>query len=1124
MAIADLAKVIIESEDRTRDGVDSAVRNLQGLHGAFDALKGKFAALGGLLGIGAFAEMTLRTIELADQVNKLAQKTGLTVEAFQRLQFAAKLSDVDAQALSTGIKQLSSNLLLANDPASKLGQVMKALGVDLAGGTQQALERFADVFQQLPDGTTKTALAVQVFGRAGQDLIPLLNQGRAGLHQLGDEASRLGIIFSDETARKAEQFNDNLTVLKAAASSLQVQIASAVVPSLTRITTAMRIAAEESGLLAAAWVGLGGVAAEGLGLNADPTVKRIREINSEISDLQAKIAKGPKSLGDGIFDRGPMIQYENQVKELKVELRGLQELQDAKAGKYGDQVSRSLQQGRVLATAPGKELEDRLRAIYQGGRSASAAMNELADAIARVMAPSSGISSTALKDLTLFNQAFVDGRLTVGQYMNAIGALVRQQPAVAAAIKAEADAEAHKTKILREGQQAEVDEVNRRTDILDAVASQEDALRVEIETLGMSDQQRQRYLLNLQMELTLKRALADPNLTPEQAARIEEEIRARYANIGAMTDELALAKQQASVWGEIGDRAGQFFSDLVQHGRAAFGDLRNMVKQFLADMVALFVKRWVLNLAAGGTFLGSAGSALAGGGGGGSLAGAALNSIGGSLLSAGGSYVGGLLGGSSLSTAAGVAGIDVLEAGGAASAGMMGAYGAAGTEVATSGIMSGVTSVLSSIPVYGWIALAVIAIAAWLSGRGGGPKTGGSFMGSFDAGGSLTGTVPVPGSDNGRFYTPRDQDSQAQQIVMGVNTGFQQALAALGGKSNGITFGFGMDADPRGDAQSRLSAMVQDSQGRVLLNILNRSFDDKDAQAQAGLAVSQMILAGLQASDLPDAVANVLRSVDAASASQDEINNIEAVAQAVARLTGVLSDAIDPTQLIADASRSAIDVFHSQGEALGQLARNSTLTTDSLGGLITATSQYREAAAQLILQLQQARNQVGGSIDDTIRGMRLSSLDQQGQYNFLQEEARQIAGNINTMTDAQAIVDAVNRITQDSNQAFGMLSESERQALLPEFIRGLEDVRDAADQRLHDLQDQVTNDANSELSQMREAITELTTKLGDAATSQQDAAGTLKSGADVFAGAVGRIADGIDVRISVDRLASESGG
>lgn len=116
----------------------------------------------------------------------------------------------------------------------------------------------------------------------------------------------------------------------------------------------------------------------------------------------------------------------------------------------------------------------------------------------------------------------------------------------------------------------------------------------------------------------------------KNVVRIVEEEEKRVAEI-RRANSIAL-------WEEISDAAGNFFADLAMNGKSAFDNLKKYLKDLIAQMLALFAKRWVLNLAAGGSLLGSAGSALAGDGGGG-LAGNLLGGLTGSPL---GAVVGGL--------------------------------------------------------------------------------------------------------------------------------------------------------------------------------------------------------------------------------------------------------------------------------------------------------------------------------------------------------------------------------------------------------------------------------------------------------------------------------------------------
>ncbi len=87
----------------------------------------------------------------------------------------------------------------------------------------------------MPDGAEKSALAVKLFGKSGVELIPFLNQGRAGIEELKAKFRELGLEISGDTARAAEQFNDTLDTVKQALSGLALRVAEAALPALQQL-------------------------------------------------------------------------------------------------------------------------------------------------------------------------------------------------------------------------------------------------------------------------------------------------------------------------------------------------------------------------------------------------------------------------------------------------------------------------------------------------------------------------------------------------------------------------------------------------------------------------------------------------------------------------------------------------------------------------------------------------------------------------------------------------------------------------------------------------------------------------------------------------------------------------
>lgn len=253
-------EILITAQDQTGQAFRSIKNHFSDLTGNIDGISGKFrgltgvvAAFGATLSVGAFASWVKGAIDSADEMGKMAQKVGVTVESLSALTYAGSLADVSNEQLSVGLKQLSKNMLAAAAGSKEQAAAFKALGVETRNadgtlrGTDDVFSDVAERFSELDDGALKTAISMKIFGRSGGDLIPLLNAGKEGLREMKDEAARLGLIISTETAKEAEAFNDNLTRLQANLKGVGLDIAGYVLPSLVAFTNELNKAAQSSG-------------------------------------------------------------------------------------------------------------------------------------------------------------------------------------------------------------------------------------------------------------------------------------------------------------------------------------------------------------------------------------------------------------------------------------------------------------------------------------------------------------------------------------------------------------------------------------------------------------------------------------------------------------------------------------------------------------------------------------------------------------------------------------------------------------------------------------------------------------------------------------------------------------
>lgn len=202
-------------------------------------------------GAAAFSFQVKRIIDDADNLAKTSRKIGVTVEALSAYRLGAQLAGTNTEALNKGLARLARN---ASDAANGLATPLRAfefldIQVQNSDGSLRDLNDLmldvADRFEKMENGTKKAALAQELFGRSGVELVPFLNQGRDGLEAIRKEAEQLGIIFSGQTAAAAEEFNDNLTRLKAANTGLFYSITEELGPALIAITDTMVESAKE---------------------------------------------------------------------------------------------------------------------------------------------------------------------------------------------------------------------------------------------------------------------------------------------------------------------------------------------------------------------------------------------------------------------------------------------------------------------------------------------------------------------------------------------------------------------------------------------------------------------------------------------------------------------------------------------------------------------------------------------------------------------------------------------------------------------------------------------------------------------------------------------------------------
>ncbi len=237
------------------NGLKRAATKLGFFAGAAAAAGNEFAqALG--RGIENVVQAIPKAIDKMDEMGKAAQKIGIPAEELSALKYVADLSGVSFESLTKSVAKLGKTMTeSAAKPTSEAANAFRAIGVSARNSdgslktTSQVIGEVAGKFEGMKDGAGKTAIAMALFGRAGADLIPLLNAGKTGIAEATIEARKFGLIISTETTKAAEAFNDNLTRLVRVKDGLIITIAARMLPALQALSQRMVDAAKNSDFL-----------------------------------------------------------------------------------------------------------------------------------------------------------------------------------------------------------------------------------------------------------------------------------------------------------------------------------------------------------------------------------------------------------------------------------------------------------------------------------------------------------------------------------------------------------------------------------------------------------------------------------------------------------------------------------------------------------------------------------------------------------------------------------------------------------------------------------------------------------------------------------------------------------
>jgi|GEM_PF-574784 len=231
---------IFSDNSRLVRGLKAAQSQLTGWASGLRSIGTKIAAplaLAGVTGVAAIMTLGEQFGEMGAQASDMANRIGTSTEAVTELSHAAEFAGADAATLERGWMGMQKTIANAAGGSKSAREALADLGMSAEQLMQLSPEdqfaALADGVNQIEDPAKRTAAAMAVFGKSGQQLLPMLSEGSAGIAALRQEARDLGRSMSGEDAESLAAMTDSIQKLKASLTAVAVSLFTAVAPAIT---------------------------------------------------------------------------------------------------------------------------------------------------------------------------------------------------------------------------------------------------------------------------------------------------------------------------------------------------------------------------------------------------------------------------------------------------------------------------------------------------------------------------------------------------------------------------------------------------------------------------------------------------------------------------------------------------------------------------------------------------------------------------------------------------------------------------------------------------------------------------------------------------------------------------
>lgn len=162
----------------------------------------------GAIGVGFGMEAVNALMEKADGISNMAALTGMTAENIQRIDIAFQRMGISVEAGNSSLEKLNTKVGEARNGSADAQAAFEKWGIAIEGkDNAEIVAEISGKMKEMADPAERSAMAVDLMGKSGKDLVPLLMQGAEAMKQIGDH----GPILSDQDLEAIKTLHESLS-------------------------------------------------------------------------------------------------------------------------------------------------------------------------------------------------------------------------------------------------------------------------------------------------------------------------------------------------------------------------------------------------------------------------------------------------------------------------------------------------------------------------------------------------------------------------------------------------------------------------------------------------------------------------------------------------------------------------------------------------------------------------------------------------------------------------------------------------------------------------------------------------------------------------------------------------